>query len=361
MIRRALLVASVVGVACAPPPRPGVLEAVERTRSTAAARETAALAPQAYLEADKTYRDAERAFDSGDRAGAQILGEQALAAYARAQVLARLARADSRLANASDRRTLAQKELEGVEAEQQHAAAEADDLEMRARVVRDALPLTPTEPASPDRERARLAAARAIALQARLLCVATQMLSSDTPGVIDAFKSLDALDAALDAKPARTPIDEAVRLRSTCLAELTKVRRPGTIASVEAGKPDALLEDLGKAGLEPARDDRGVIVVLRSTFQENALTPEATQRVATLAQVARAHPDFPVLVVLHGLHGATARDTARNDTLVKALRDAGAPKVEGRVAGDALPVSPPHGPGAARNERVEIVFVAPTS
>ena len=352
----------VLAAACAPTPRPAVLEEVDRARSTPAAKESETLAPQAYLYAEKLRADAEKAQASGDRAGAQILAEHAMAAYEHAHVLARAARAAQRLENATSRVAVAEREALGTDERQRRVAAEADDIEGRLRVARDALPLTPSEPASAERERARLAAARSLALEARLLCVATQMLAPDTGGLTQAFESLRALDAEIAKKPARAPIDAAVKLRSACLSELTKVRRPATLKAPEAGAPDALLEELSRAGTEPRRDERGVVVLVRDAFKGKTLAPAAQDTLSKLAQVAKEHGDFPVLVVVHAPRGVPAAQVeARGEAAAEALRTRGAARVKVEIAGDALPIAAPGSPGAAaRNERIEVVFIAPS-
>jgi len=65
--------------------------------------------------------------------------------------------------------------------------------------------------------------------------------------------------------------------------------------------------------------------------------------------------------VLHsGAKLPDARQTARSEHAASALREHGAPLVETATAGSALPRLDPHEPGAAaRNDRVEVVFVAP--
>ncbi|HVU01574.1 MAG TPA: hypothetical protein VHE30_07470 [Polyangiaceae bacterium] len=362
MRRLALLLAASLAVACSPPPRPGILAEVDRTRSSAASTEAKTLAPQAFLAAERLAQDAVRANDGGDRASAQLLAEQALAAYAHAAVLARLARADARESDAKKRVEDASKEFAAVDAEEQRVAAEANDAELAYRVARDALPVAGTEPASADREQARVAAARSIALDAKLLCVATQMLAKDTDSLEKAFHELEELDAELAKKPLRAPIDAAVRLRSTCLSELSKVRRDATTAAPQAGAPDALLDELGKAGFSPRRDDRGVAVTLRDAFQGGAVSKSALPKLLALGQVQREHPTFPLLAVVHSAHGApTPRDAERAESVKKALVDAGAGKVEARTSGDAAPAAlPGRADSAAQNERLELVFVAPT-
>jgi outer membrane protein OmpA-like peptidoglycan-associated protein len=361
-VKRFLALSLLALAACAPTPRPVVLEEVDRTRNTPAAKEAETLAPQAYLYAEKLRADAEKAQANGDRTGAQILAEHAVAAYEHAHVLARAAKAAGRLESASNRVAVAEREALGTDERQRRVAAEADDIEGRLRVARDALPLAPSEPASAERERARLAAARSLALEARLLCVATQMLVPDTAGLTQALESLRALDAEIAKKPARAPIDTAVKLRSTCLSELTRVRRPVTLKAPEAGAPDALLEELSRAGTEPRRDERGVVVLLRDAFKGKVLAPAAQDSLAKLAQVAKEHTDFPVLVVVHAARGTAAGQVeARGDAVAESLRTRGAARVKVEIAGDALPLAAPGSPGAAaRNERIEVVFVAPS-
>jgi hypothetical protein len=358
-VTRRLVAALLFTVGCSTLPRPTVLAEVDRTRNGAAAKQAAELAPQAYLVAEKLRHDAEDAYEKGDRAGSQLLGEQALAAYAHANALARLSRAGQRFEAASQKLAQEQRAFAAVDEEQRRIAAEADDIETRVRVARDAVPLSPSEAASPDREVARLSATRALAAEARLLCVAAQMLSPQGPGPAESFKALDALDAELDKRPLHPPIDSAVRLRSACLSALTEARRPAAQAAPEAGATDALLDELGKASLTPSRDDRGVSVAVRNAFEGTLLSASARERLVALGQVAKSHPDFPVLVVVHGAKaGATPADVDHASAAAQALREAGATRVETKAVGDALPIAVP-GRDAKRNERVEVVFVAP--
>jgi flagellar motor protein MotB len=328
----------------------------------AAAQEAHRLAPQAFLHAERLRREAHAAYRDDDLPVAQILSEHAIAAYSHAFVLARLAKAEQRREQARLELERAQQVLAQLDEQQQRVATEADDLEMRIKVARDAEPLAPNEPTSPKRERARLEAARSLALQARLLCTSTRLLDSKANGLSEDLKALDALDAVLAGQPEATPIDEAVRLRSACLERLTLTRRAATRRAPAAGAADALLAELGDAGgLFVFRDDRGVVVTLRGLFSRDAqLTPTAQAQLAMLGRVAKAHPDFPVLVVSHG--DSSAVDDARMTAIVGALKAAGALEVEQHNAGDVQPVVDPARRGAReRNTRVEIIFVAPTS
>ena len=70
-----------------------------------------------------------------------------------------------------------------------------------------------------------------------------------------------------------------------------------------------------------------------------------------------------MLLVLHSAAKLPdARETARTEHAAGALREHGAPNVETTTVGMALPRVDPREPGAAaRNDRVEIVFVAPSA
>jgi flagellar motor protein MotB len=353
-----------LAVACAATPRPPVLAQADAARGTPAAAEARALAPQAFAEAERIFEKASAAHADGNPASAQILGEHALAGYGHAFVLARLAKAQQRTAEAEIALRKAKAELAALDEKQRFMAAAADDLEKRARVLEDALPLAPNVPASPEREKARREAARSMASQARLLCLATRLLEPNASGLGDSVGKLDALDKELDRTQAPVPIDEAVRLRSACLKHLTLARREKTRNAPAEGLADALLSELSRAGsLMPFRDDRGVVVVLRGQFAAGgAPNQELAERLALLGRIAKAHPDFPVLVVVHTARARSAEDEKRAKTVADALRQAGAPKVEAHSAGSAQPVAAPDRPGAAaRNQRIEIVFVAPAS
>jgi hypothetical protein len=170
----------------------------------------------------------------------------------------------------------------------------------------------------------------------------------------------DELRAKLDtAAPA--PVDDVTALRSDCLRELTLARRPRAQASPSQGESDALLSELSRADFLPFRDDRGVVVTLRGLREGGKLTAKTADKLADLGRVAKAHPEFPVLVVLHDAR-AGAKDDGLATQAVEKLKAAGATRIESRLAGGASPVVPPDRAGAAaRNERLEIVFVSPGS
>lgn len=372
----ALVAASLLVAACAPPPRPPVLGDVDQVRNGPAALDAKALAPAAYAHAEKLRGEADAAYAEGDLAAAQILGEQALAAYAHAHAIARIARADARSEKAQAELKAAREELARLDADQARVTAEADALDLKIKVVRDAQPVVASGRADPDREAARLAAARALAVQARVLCAAARLLAADAPKDSDAGKlastideatsAADKLDAAVGPSAKLAPIDEASRTRAACLSALTLVRRAKSPVNRAPGAGDALLSELSQAGSwAPSRDDRGVLVALRGLFSGDALSTAGDGKIAEVAKIAAAHPTFPIAVVVHAEKAPSAKEEAslraRADAVVAALKKNGVTKVTGVVAGAAAPVVDPHGKDKARNARVEIVFITPES
>jgi hypothetical protein len=384
LIRAAALTALLIAAAaCAPVPRPLVLGEVDAVRSGAAASEASSLAPGAFAAAEKLRKEANAAFAAGDTAGAQLLGEHALAAYAHAQALTRIARAEAGAEAAQASLAASKADLGSLDADQARLAAEADALELKVRVARDAQPIEPSGRADPERERARAAAAKTLALQARLLCAAARLLQSAPPpaspgaGPVPDPKQLEEATAALAKVDAQlgdgakspagpAPIDEATRARAGCLAALTAIRRAATPVSRAPGAGDALLTELSAMGtLAPSRDDRGVVVAFRGIFDaRGALLPAAAVRLAEIGKIAAAHPSFPVEIIVHNEKPVSAKDEAgqraRGEAVAKAIAGtARGARIETIVAGNAAPVVDPAGSDHARNARVEIVFVTP--
>jgi hypothetical protein len=349
---------------CAAAPRPRVLASLDATEKSPAVAAARAEAPQAFARAAALKREAELAHDAGDAAGAQILGEQALAAYQRAVTLAGVTRAEGRAAAAEVNLAKANASLAQAEQAQKQLEADTTALELRLKVARETLPMPASgPPASPERELARREAARALLAQARLLCSAARLLSPQRASLAQPFQKISELERVL-ATNALTPIDDARGLRSSCLAELTATRRARTQTKPADPATDRLLKELSEASLGPSRDDRGVVVTLDAPFEkDDRLTARATARLAELANVARTHPEFPLLLVVHSAAKLPeAREATRSAEAVAALRDKGAPQVEATTVGVALPRLDPHEPGAAaRNDRVELVFVSPSA
>jgi outer membrane protein OmpA-like peptidoglycan-associated protein len=123
-----------------------------------------------------------------------------------------------------------------------------------------------------------------------------------------------------------------------------------------------LLAELSAAGVMPSRDERGVSVVLRGLFgADGAVTATGRTELQRLGRVAKAHPDFPLLLVGHTGSEKPAPEVDRQLGAVKSeLVGSGANRVEAHAAGQRQPLLPPQSPTARqRNERIELVFVAP--
>lgn len=366
-MRRSVLLVTAIGglgvgalAGCASPPRPRVMQDVVTIRSSPGSTQAKRSAPQEYAEAERLRHRAEKAYLAGDIATAQLLSEQALAAYDRTMALARLVSAERRYRDADQRLTNTQKELESIEQQSQALAVEARDLEMQAKVARDAEPLRPSEGATPDREQARRLAARSLASRARLLCVSAGLLDPKSTA-LQTLESVKALEASTNKGSAGTLIDEARRLESHCLTELTSIRRPVATRRPTGPSTDALLSDLSQSGgFFAFRDDRGIVVVLRDVFARDLLSPSAQTAIVKLGEIAREHPDYPVLLVLHGTGPSVSSRAAA--ALEQALTQAGAARVTTETVAESQPVVDPKLPRAqARNQRVEIIFVSPRS
>jgi outer membrane protein OmpA-like peptidoglycan-associated protein len=207
---------------------------------------------------------------------------------------------------------------------------------------------------------ARLVAVRSLVAEARLLCGAARLVGADA-AVADAEKDVADLEAQLDAKPHPAPIDAAARARAKCLDRLTTARR----ATASATGGDALLAEISaRGGLDPSRDERGVVVRLRDAFDGTSVSAKTAPLVAELGRIAAAHPDVAVQVVVHDAappsKAEMAADAARADAMVKALVSGGASAdhIKGETAGAHAPfVDPGDAAHRAMNARVEIVFV----
>ncbi|MBI4700015.1 MAG: hypothetical protein HY744_02425 [Deltaproteobacteria bacterium] len=353
-----LLAAAVAG--CAPIPPPDVLREVEQVRESMALREASRLAPTAYRHADRLRAAAKAALEAGDFAGAQILGERALAAYDQAVALSRVARAEEvRVAVEHDAQQ-AERDLGALEAQEQRLAADIAALEQRRAAARAVL-----EPPSAADGRLRAEAVAALRLQASLLCSAAALLVRSRPApdagsppaeLAQAREELARLDGV--AAPA---VDEAVRARAGCLRALTLVRRGAEQVGRAPGRGDVLLAALSDQGAgAPRRDDRGIVVTLRGVFEGDGLSATGRAELGRLATFGRDHRDFPMLVVVHQAAEPRGSERARWERRGAALAAAlGAGPAEIEVAGTVAPVLDPAGPYRGRNERVEVVFVSP--
>jgi flagellar motor protein MotB len=287
--------------------------------------------------------------------------ERAVAAYGHAVVVARLARAMSELADAQKSLEDATAQEEVLEASRAKLERNADELEERLRGARERVLPAASAPATPEREAARLVAARSLATQARLICAAARLIAPEAAGLASADDEVTRLEDRLAKSPRPAPIDDAARARTRCLDVLTLTRR-GT--GDDGGATDALLAELSAAGgWEPSRDERGVTVTLHDAFRAADLSGAVADRLKELGRVAAAHPHFAVQLVVHDASAPVSGDTAdakRAEAAVQALVGGGAvsSRVRAELAGASAPiVDPANANGRARNERLEVVFV----
>jgi hypothetical protein len=355
---------ALAAAACGLPPRPPLLATAEQASRAPASAEANKLVPQAWHRAEQLRTQAEQAWRRGETAAASILAERALVAYEHAAVLADLVRTMAVAEAARQQLALSDEQLRALDAEQARLTADVDALELRIKVLKDAEPIASSGRADPAREAARLAAARAIALDARLLCVAARMVDAQQVGLDDADAQVQKLETTVAATPKPAPIDEARRIRARCLALLTGARRAAT-ASPSSGAADLVLQQLSaKTSLSPFRDDRGVVLVIPAE-QLSSSPPRAS--IAAIAEVAQANPQFPLLLVAHARHPGAAADISRAaaaaDALASQLAAAGVKRerIRSEQAGAAQPLAGPARAPAARSERIELVFVSPGS
>lgn len=337
-------------------------------RSAPAVKQASSHAPQALAYAEALRRSAESAYDQRDLAGASILAERALAAYERAILLARSAKAEDAARHANSSWRQSEQELTRLQAQQQTVSAELERLEQMLKVIRDAQPLTPTDKADePAREAARLKATQSILVDARLLCAATRLLALPVPDLDQAEAQVTALNEAVSRGARPAPIDEARRARTRCLSLLTSARRQAA-APAAAGTSDIVLSELSGNPLWSAqRDERGVVAVLdHDVLNEPARLQKAAE---DLAGIAKRHPDSAVLIVAHTSTkprpAEVERATKQAEQVANTLKAQGISAARIRVE-QALGAQPhiwePRPPPAqSRNHRLEVLFVTPAS
>ncbi|MCL2726648.1 MAG: hypothetical protein FWD69_19685 [Polyangiaceae bacterium] len=343
----------------------------EKVRGTLVGRDAQSMAPQAFAMADQELRLARDAAAGGDKTGAELHADRAVAAYAHATILARLSRATQDEASANEALARASEQIRRFSAQRTTLDRESSDLEKKIRIAREMEVPPSSGPADSERMRARLVAAQSLAMQARLLCSAARLVSPDAPGLAEADAAVESLEKDMETGKAKAPIDAAARVRAACLASLTKARRSTATTSDDQG--DALLGELSqsvaapttasrpRSDLAPSRDERGVVVTLHGAFQGDVLSRDAEASVKELGRVSAAHPDFGVQVVIHDAHSPSASgDKKHGEAVVRALVDGGAPSARVKVeqAGTRAPlVDLRDARGREHNARLEIVFV----
>jgi outer membrane protein OmpA-like peptidoglycan-associated protein len=353
----------------ATPMRVASLDELERVHANEEVRSVAAQAPEIFARAEHEREAARAAHAQNDDVGANLHAERAMAAYQHALVARRISAAIADLADS-------QKAVDDASAQEQALATarakmevDAQDLQHQAQTARDRLSLRRGETGS-DRQ-GRWDGARSLAFEARLLCGAARLVGAaplagvDASSLADADKVVDAIDAKLAAlaRPADdAPTEGAADARARCLDVLTRARRTSGRREDSA---DALLAELSASGgWDPTRDERGVVVVLRGGFVGAKLTDDGASKLEKLGRIAGAHPNGGVQVVVHDAQAAGPKDDGdaqRADAVAKALVAGGAvpARIKTERAGTRAPlVDPTDARLRARNERVEVVFVA---
>ncbi len=359
----ALLAIALMLPSCGRPPRPAALADADQVRQAPAITQAAEFAPQQLAHGDALRKQAEDAYEQGNLAKAAILAERTVVAYERAAVLARLARADLLVAEAELAIEETSQEQRKLDAERERLEADIASIEQLIRVVKDAQPLTPTPAGDHSREMARLTAARSIVVDARLLCSAARLLRQPLEGLEPAQAEVQRLEQLLTQWPKPAPIDESLRARAQCLSLLTLARRSQRV-SIPA---DMVLTELSQVpDLNPVRDERGIVVILRGDVHRD---PAVKAKIDAIASVANKHIQFPLQVVAHTRAKAPAATQSltreRSQAVVHALEAAGIDKsrIEVLDAGAHRPIvhDPLPPPQNSKNDRIEVVLVAPAS
>lgn len=350
--------------ACTPAPLPPPVSQADAVAESKAASDAEKYAPQAYAAAEKLRAEAQWLHKEGRAEESGVAGEQALAGYNEAFALARLAKAEERLEKARAEQEAAEKEIARIDRVQSQVEADADAFEMRARVHLDSEEVKDVEAISPERAKARRLAAKQLSAEAGMLCLSTQLLNPKTKGLAETQPKVKRLDTELSHGSVKDDLyPRAAELRAECLKLLTHARRPVIKAAPESASSDRLLSALTKTGkLFAYRDDRGVVVNLASPLsKDGTLTESAAEQLKILAGTAKAHQDFPLVLITHtAKSGSEKRAAQLADAFKSALNDAGVSQFTHRDVQNAQPVvSNRLRGGAEKNERVEVVFVSP--
>lgn len=353
-------------VACPRPPRPVVFATIDRERATpevSAAREGS---PALFAKAEALRKKAEDAFAAGDTATAELLGRHALAAYAHAAATARLTTATIRQSGEATRLAKASEQLTADEAARVDVDREIDRLEAELVIRREALAPVSSSKTDAAREAARWVAARANLAVAEATCGGAELLAPKAKGVADAMKILGEVVAKAKDETKTAPIDASTRARALCLKALTSARSVAVSGAGPVG--DELLKELAAGGFTATRDERGVVAVLPmlpakdAPFEGSKLTAAGKKQLEALGQIAKAHPAWALVVVVHAAPGKldASRDAARAKLVSQELAAMGvdASRIATSTPGASLLSHDPKDPKShPLNERVELVFV----
>lgn len=365
------LVLALLGVAaslgCSAAARPLILDRVDAERSAPLVVQAQSESHAMYAKAESLRAQADAAVRAGDVASAELYGEHAIAAYEHAVAIARRIAAKTRKDREAERRARAEEHLTADAAARTEVERDADRLEGEIAVRREALLPATSGKTDGAREAARWVAVRANVTTADALCTGAGLLAPQAKGLADAKSLLADVSSKVESGKGDAPIDASMRARALCLSALTHARDVVVAGGGPSG--DALLAELsGMGGLSPVRDERGVVATLPqlppadATFDGGAKpTKKGKDALDALGRVAKTHPTFAVVVVVHSAGAAmTKRDQERGAAVKQALVAAGADggKLAVQLAGAKLPAfDPTDGKLKAKNERVEVIFV----
>lgn len=358
------LLGLVLGTACSKAPLPPPVSQADAVSESKSALDAQTFAPQAHAVAEKLRAEAKWLHAEGRLEEAAAAGEQAIAAYNEAFALARAARAEERIESAKAERDAAALKLGKLDALQTEIAKVADEYEMRARVELDKESPKDVDQMTPDRAAARRTAAKHLAAEARLLCLAAEVLNQDQKGLKEARADTAGVEKDLSVGSVNKDLyPRSAQARATCLEILTHTRRAKVKSEPDSAASDRLLTALTETGQVFAfRDDRGIVVNLgRPLGEKGELSETAGNVLKLLGGVAKAHPDFPLLLVAHTARGGQEKEAAAMiEKATLALTTLGARVASSERVLGAQPVVATNVEGAAeKNERLEIVFVVP--
>lgn len=363
--QRALLALSFTStLACAGArPVPETLTQADASARSPATLDAATLAPQAKADADRRKNLAFGLQSEGKTDEAEIVGEQAVAAYELAVLLTRTARAEARIEASDKDRRAKEEQLALLDGSQAALQGEVEALELRARVLLDAEPTADLKTVDSERMLARRRAAEKLASEAESLCLGAQVLGVPKDRLDPLEQELRKLAEEFAVKALNKDMfPRAMELRSACLRELTQARHEKSKATPQVSMSDRLLRELTENAFEAERDDRGVIAVFRDPVDGAKLRDSTRSGLEKLGSLLVGHPEVPALVILHTgapadeklsagwLELATsALNTSRRSTQPPARSARGAePLVDKRVRG-----------AIAENRRIEVVLVTP--
>ena len=185
---RALTALVLLGCGRSVPANFPALSAADTVRARAAKANPSV--PDAIRRGDQERAEADKASREGDPILADLYAERAMAEYARAEAVSRLASAEAAELRHNSALEASEASRRSFRTERLAAEARASELDRELLLLRESSQPETSGKADPKREAARLVAANSLALDARLLCGAAKLIGA-TP------ESLSAIDREL--------------------------------------------------------------------------------------------------------------------------------------------------------------------